>query len=240
MKMKMQRLIKVLLIASSLTSLYFSCSSSTGPDEKKSSIRGKVLTPEGNPVEDAIIDLSYNTHQVSTMANDFSQMATIIIRYAVPTEGKVKLWITRKNSADTVITLVDEFKAAGSYQVIWNGRNEDDKYVISAVYNYHLEYGTIKQEKDVLYLRDYSNNDSIPSLEYFARTTNNGNFEITQDELPFGYQFLMTDAAGNVIETYGVTRQVTIWALHRDYSLVSVNNVSVDPEEGVEVTLQFQ
>ncbi|NIU00778.1 MAG: hypothetical protein GWN01_07565 [Nitrosopumilaceae archaeon] len=50
----------------------------------------------------------------------------------------------------------------------------------------------------------------------------------------------MTDAAGNVLGTYEVMRQVTIWALYQDYSLVAVNNVNVDPEKGAEVTLQFQ
>jgi hypothetical protein len=42
-------------------------------------IRGKVLTPEGNPVKDAIIELSDNTHQVKKKTKDPQKLGT---RYA--------------------------------------------------------------------------------------------------------------------------------------------------------------
>ncbi|GAB4185818.1 MAG: hypothetical protein Kow00108_23260 [Calditrichia bacterium] len=238
--MQTQTLIKFLIMVNLSILFCLNCSSSTGPDETQSSIRGKVLTPEGNPVSNAIIELSFNTLRVSKKASNFSEPTPLTIQYTVPRTGKVKLWISRQNSADTVITLVDEIKATGIYKVSWDGRNKDNKYVISGVYIYHLEFGTAKKEKEVLYLREYSDNDTIGSLEYFARTNKNGEFVISQDQIPFGYQFLMTDDSGNELGTHKVTRQVTIWALHQDYSLVSVHNVNVDPEKGADVILQFQ
>lgn len=236
----MNALIKFFIMVNFSILFCLNCSNSTGPDGTQSSIRGKVLTPEGNPVKDAIIELSYNTLQVSKKASNFSEPTPLTIRFTVPGIGKVKLWISRLNSADTVITMVDEIKAPGIYEVSWDGRNKNNKYVISGVYIYHLEFGTAKKEKEVFYTREYSNSDSIDSLEYFARTDKNGEFKISQDQLPFDYQFLVTDAFGNEIGTYKVTRQVTIWALHQDYSIVSLSNVNVDPEKGADVILQFQ
>jgi hypothetical protein len=210
-------------------------------------IRGKVVDPIGNPVEDAIIELSFHTNppyrQLAQYINttNFLKIATVTIRFSVPTQTHIKLWITRKNSTENIRTLIDRQIEAGYYSWIWDLKNNDGKSVISSIYTYHIDYGYgYYLEKDLFLDRQYSNNDSIPGLEYCAITNSGGVFSIPQDILPFDEQFNITDAEGNLIGIGKVINQVKVWALYKDYSVTFQDNVFVDPELGARITLQFQ
>ncbi len=59
------------------------------------------------------------------------------IKYSLPQDGKVKLVIFNI-IGERVITLVDEFQAAGYKTVRWDGRDERGKEVASGIYFYDL------------------------------------------------------------------------------------------------------
>ena len=61
-----------------------------------------------------------------------------IIEYLVPKNGQVNLVIYNM-LGQKVRTLVNEVKTAGTYQVFWNGRNEDGTALSSGVYFYQLQ-----------------------------------------------------------------------------------------------------
>lgn len=239
---------RVLIVVLSIIGILFlmNCERITDPIGSNY-VRGKVLDPAGNPVEGAIIELNFHTNPPilpsgeSMKIMNSAQMPTTIIRFAMPTQAHVKLWITRKNPTEVVRTLIDRMMEAGYHSVVWDARNEDDKRVRSGIYTYHIDYSTgFYTEGDILLIGGYSDSDSIAELEYFAKTNHEGNFIIYQNNLPFGYQFNMVDDEGNLIGTATVTNQVKIWALHEDYSVTAMDSVYVDPETGAQVRLRFQ
>lgn len=62
------------------------------------------------------------------------------ISYAIPGDGHVSLVIYSLNG-HAVRTLVSEYQPKGSYQVIWNGTNEEGRRVASGTYLYRLKSG---------------------------------------------------------------------------------------------------
>lgn len=62
-----------------------------------------------------------------------------IIKYQIPEKGKIKL-VIYNILGQKVKTLIDDFKDMGSYTVYWNGMNEENNYVSSGVYIYHLTF----------------------------------------------------------------------------------------------------
>jgi flagellar hook assembly protein FlgD len=52
-----------------------------------------------------------------------------------------------------VRTLVDGARAAGSYQVLWDGRNARGAQVSSGVYFYRLQAGDLTQMRRMLLLK---------------------------------------------------------------------------------------
>jgi len=50
-------------------------------------------------------------------------------------------------------TLVDEPKRAGSYEVIWDGKDDQRKEVGSGIYFYQLRAGDFSETKKMLLLR---------------------------------------------------------------------------------------
>ena len=61
-----------------------------------------------------------------------------IIEYLVPNNGRVKIVIYNM-LGQKVRTLVDQVQPAGTYQVFWNGRNDQDVALSSGVYFYQLQ-----------------------------------------------------------------------------------------------------
>lgn len=62
------------------------------------------------------------------------------ISYEIPADSKVELSIYNI-LGEKVATLVNEFKAAGSYEVTWNGTRDDGTTVSSGIYFYRLNAG---------------------------------------------------------------------------------------------------
>jgi flagellar hook assembly protein FlgD len=52
-----------------------------------------------------------------------------------------------------VRTLVDEPKGVGSYEVIWDGKDDKGKGVASGIYFYQLNAGDYKETKKMILIR---------------------------------------------------------------------------------------
>ncbi|MCB0834841.1 MAG: T9SS type A sorting domain-containing protein, partial [Bacteroidetes bacterium] len=63
---------------------------------------------------------------------------TTTIKFALPDAGRVRL-VVYNILGQKVRELVDGFKDAGRYEVLWNGRNDKGQLVSSGLYIYRLE-----------------------------------------------------------------------------------------------------
>ncbi len=77
---------------------------------------------------------------------------TTVIRYALPENQYVSLKVYNL-LGQVVTTLVDEQKAAGYYQVRWNGKNSSGRDVASGVYFYCIKAGSFVETKKLVLLR---------------------------------------------------------------------------------------
>ena len=75
-----------------------------------------------------------------------------IIKFQLPKQTHVTLKIYNKLGQE-VITLIDENKKAGYYQVKWNGRNSQGNVVSGGLYFYQLKAGDLFQTKKLTFLR---------------------------------------------------------------------------------------
>ena len=73
------------------------------------------------------------------------------IPYRISTSGPVRLVIYNA-LGQAVRTLVDEFQAAGAYQVSWDGRDRRGVRVANGVYLYRLQAGAVAQVRKMIVL----------------------------------------------------------------------------------------
>jgi hypothetical protein len=100
-------------------------------------------TPTGIPDTDRIpTPRAFALQQ--NFPNPFNPETTI--RYTVPQAGPVRLVIYNIQGQE-VSTLVNGVQSAGTYQVVWNGRNAQDRPVSSGVYLYRLTAGDAHETK---------------------------------------------------------------------------------------------
>ncbi|MGH7598678.1 MAG: FlgD immunoglobulin-like domain containing protein, partial [bacterium] len=74
------------------------------------------------------------------------------INYAVPKPARVTIEIFN-TLGQKVRTLVDVDKPAGSYEVIWDGRNDHGQTVVSGIYFYQLRTAEAKLTRRMLLMR---------------------------------------------------------------------------------------
>ena len=91
--------------------------------------------------------------------NPFNNSTTI--RYSVPDAGPahaiLRLFGTTLEIynilGQRVTTIVDEPKQPGNYLVIWDGKNDRGKEVVSGIYLYRLKVGEFIETKKMLLLK---------------------------------------------------------------------------------------
>lgn len=88
----------------------------------------EAITPTNTPREFSL---------VQNFPNPFNP--TTEIRYALPQAGKVTLRIFNV-LGEQVRVLVDEYKPAGQYTEVWDGKNNQGKSVASGIYIYQISY----------------------------------------------------------------------------------------------------
>lgn len=82
--------------------------------------------------------------------NPFNPQTTI--RFALPTATMVSVRVFDVLGHE-VTTLTNQFYAAGTHQVIWNGRDTSGKALESGVYFYKLEAGTFTQTNKMMLIK---------------------------------------------------------------------------------------
>jgi len=77
---------------------------------------------------------------------------TTVIKYALPEDQYVSLKVYNL-LGQVVTTLVDDQRAAGYHQVLWNGKNSSGQDVASGVYFYRIKAGSFVRAKKLVLLR---------------------------------------------------------------------------------------
>ncbi|MFQ6675734.1 MAG: T9SS type A sorting domain-containing protein [Fidelibacterota bacterium] len=90
----------------------------------------------------------YRLHQ--NFPNPFNPATTL--RYEVPTESHVVISIYNLLGQE-VVTLVNEKKVAGYYQVTWNGRDDGGRQVSSGIYFALMRGEGFRKHKKLLLVR---------------------------------------------------------------------------------------
>jgi glucose/arabinose dehydrogenase len=75
-----------------------------------------------------------------------------IIRYSVPEQGDVKLEVY-DITGKLIKTLVNTFRMSGSYETVWNGRDDRGANVPSGVYIYKLQTDKFSESKKMLLIK---------------------------------------------------------------------------------------
>jgi hypothetical protein len=101
-------------------------------------------------VIDQLVPEVFSNALFQNFPNPFNPSTTI--RFTVAAESPVELLIFNVQG-QKVRTLVNEGKSAGSYRVVWDGRNENGRLVASGVYFYRLRVGGYMSVKKMLMLK---------------------------------------------------------------------------------------
>ncbi|HPG40860.1 MAG TPA: FlgD immunoglobulin-like domain containing protein [bacterium] len=75
-----------------------------------------------------------------------------MIQYSIPKQARVRLDVFNP-TGQHIRTLVDEDKAAGAYQMVWNGRNDAGLNVSSGTYFYVLKCGDMEKRMKAVLVR---------------------------------------------------------------------------------------
>lgn len=223
-----------------------SCSDSTGPADH-STINGSVVDQDGFPVENALIEISYYTEflpdeGLAVLKKVNHSMSETLIQFSLAKKGHVKLWITRFRSADTISVLIDTVLSAGIHQVRFSGKDSEGLLLISDVYEFHLQTtGFYSSKLMVFSISDYSVFDDLNILDFYAKTDKKGHFEIDQSLLACNYDtvFTATDASGNKIGDFQISRYIKLWVLHDQYQASYMDSVYIDPTNGADVKIEM-
>jgi hypothetical protein len=122
----------------------------TPPDQQESMVYGMldafgVLGVYEKPGQDLTRRLS-----LSITPDPFVRHA--VISYNTPIASDVKLQVYNK-AGQSVITLVDEYKYAGSYTVTWNGRDTRGIDVPNGVYFVRLTCGNLACSQNIVVVK---------------------------------------------------------------------------------------
>jgi len=95
-------------------------------------------------------DTPHRNALLAAYPNPFNPQTTI--RYEIANRGHVMLRVYDVSGA-VVRTLVDDVKAAGSYSLTWNGRDDHGSSVSSGVYFYRITAGSFSDVRKVTLLK---------------------------------------------------------------------------------------
>jgi hypothetical protein len=219
------------------------CGQVIGPQNKKS-ISGKVINQDGDPVNGALINLTYYFRMAQNQAQakgNENEVAAIIIIFEVPERQKIKIWITRHHETDTTRLLVDDIVDPGQHQVVWDGRNSANQLEISDIYNVHIAYPGEIITKIVILNNDYAVYTVMDNLACYSKTGQDGRFTIPRSKLmqqKVDFELIWTDEYGNPVNIE-LLPYLKIWSLHHLYGNTFADSVFVTPIKNTEVLLQY-
>jgi len=104
--------------------------------------------PPSKPDENGMMPDRFALHP--NRPNPFNP--TTIIDYDVPAATHVTIEVINI-LGQRVATLVDETKAPGSYEAVWNGRDQNGVRVSSGIYLYHMRAGDFTQTRKMMLMK---------------------------------------------------------------------------------------
>jgi hypothetical protein len=198
-----------------------------------SDLVGVVLAPDGTPAAGAGIVLEYEPPPLNRPSTE--------IRFSVPEEGRLTLWVSGQCYPDTLAVLIDEVVGAGVHAVAWDGWTDDDRRVPDGLYTVHARFGEeIDTREIMLFLAgDYPSEANPWDWLVLDMTSATGSFSLPQACLPLGHTCTMPAESGESGVEYTIPYRVRFHAMHRTYRTAVSDWVEVDPETGCTVTLRF-
>ena len=220
-----------------IITLIFGCTSTTEPNEEQKLI-GIVTNAENAPVENAKIILSYYTESIN-------YRPSTSIWFNLPNTSNVEVWISHHNDIDTVKLLNNNILEAGYHSITWDGTNEEGLFIVSNIYDCHIQADGYSSKKVIAFLRNnYSaTGNEVVNYESLDSSDKNGEFNINYEYLPLfsnDFTFEQYNDEGVVIDTLRILNYVKIWALHQDYLPTFVDSVLLNEHTTTESLLKFQ
>ena len=90
------------------------------------------------------------TALLAAYPNPFNPSTKLSFELAAPAHARLKIFDT---AGRLVMTLVDEQRASGRHEIVWNGQNSAGQSVASGVYLYRFEAGEVVQTKRMMLVK---------------------------------------------------------------------------------------
>ncbi len=228
------RIVWIILIIS----IIISCTNTTEPKNDQKLV-GTITNTNGIPVDNAKIILSYHSKSIDSRP-------TTLIAFEIPNTSNVKVWISHHNDIDTVKVLIDDdILEAGVHTLIWDATNEQNKFIVSNIYDCHIQAQGYSRKIVLPFLQDYytATGAEVENYESLDISNENGEFSINYKNLPLfsnNYSFELYNDEGVVVDTLKILNYVKIWALHQDFQPTFVDSVLLNENVTTEVSLKFQ
>ena len=100
--------------------------------------------------KDAAQDLPPESALPQNLPNPFNPSTTIKYDLAEPAFVELKIYSV---TGQVVRTLVAEQQAAGRYQVVWDGKDDQGRLVASGVYTYRLKAGAFEDARKLMLMK---------------------------------------------------------------------------------------
>ena len=249
------RLLLILLFF--IFSLLFSCSSNTEPKKLENKLYIKIKDKDGNPIKGVGLHFFYNP---GIGENSINKSSSLIKNYtlsdyklyqnypnpfnpntriaiSLPESGQVSLLILdRLDSTKIIKTLKNDFLKAGLYNFLWDGTNDEGKYVTNNIYNYQLITNKFRETKN-LFL-NMINPEYIKSLNCIPLSTSDskGNMEVEYTIFPINLETVWTDEQGNELGVLSIPNTINLVFLKDGY-LSATKKVTINLDEPMNLTV---
>jgi len=205
--------------------------------EPDSTIRGYVYDNSGSPRSDVkiVYDITLSGGMYLKILHTEPQIS---ISYSLEDSTHVLLWIENICNSDTIAKLIDDEQPSGHHSVIWNGRDDNEKYPLEDVYLIRIKTGYNESTHYLFHENNYSEHEYL-EINSIAKTDQDGYFEFSQECIPFGFEQTLVDSSGNEEVLFTVPRTIVVWAIDTENGKVNTDTLIVDIENGLDVSLQF-
>lgn len=199
-------------------------------------ISGLVKDTEGHPVADASIILTYELPAgVATTSDKVGTMLQITLES--PAFGKI--WIGDRCRDAMVRVLHEGPLDAGVHCFQWDGMDNDSLYVLDGIYRAHMDIQGQPTSFEFFLAHDVIDDDASPDdYRRLATTGVDGRFVFDDACLDFDQVVRYPDENNKPQDSFTVSRNVRIWALHEDHPTGSTPDLLyVSPFDGLEVEI---
>lgn len=109
-----------------------------------------AVLPGITSVNEVSNELPNNFNLSQNYPNPFNPITTF--RYSLPQSENVKVSIFNLNG-ELIAEVVNQFQSAGTYEVVWNGKNNSGQQVASGTYIYKVQAGNYSESKKMILLK---------------------------------------------------------------------------------------